>query len=413
MLLAVSKENFSFYLLIIFISFWIFETLSFLPINYLMLVLFTLCLASISFLAKNWKISKAYINFLSLKVFYILLSFIVWGMLITLPISEYPVILTLKIILLMSLPILFIVSYFRIYKIDIISKLKTQIIVSSILHTIFLVVLGYYNSNIGKFLIKNKNLGYYSSNELSIYLVATIFVPAWIYFSKNKQKKLPLLFLSILPIIHFSKMHLVSYTFSLILSYLFSKRKRLFFLPIATVLILSLSYFTNHVYFNYYDNISNLQLKKLLLANWMLWSGSTEFYEFLSKVGDQTRKEIFENYSNWLNKTIFIGLGDKAKHVIGQGHDFHNMFFFYHIQYGLIAAIGFYGLLIYFLYIFLFKFKHLRFIATFFIVYMLLRSLMITINPYMIIIYCIFLITLEINLSRGSFNDKSNNISRC
>jgi len=411
----VSNKSILMVPLILFISFWNLKPISIIPLNYIILFLFLYYLIIyLFFYKKKFTIPLIYTDFFNIKIFIFFLNLIIYSMCITVFTGNDSYIIFIKILILMFLPFSFILVYFNNYKFNILKYLKYILILSILLHIFFSFVLGHYDNHIGKILVRYKDIGYFSSNELSLYMLFTITIIGWIYFYFYKKNKFMLFVMTFLPLLHFSKSHIVIYLFSILVSYLLIKRKIVYM-----IIGIGSLYISSVLLNSYYDilqkEVSSQQIQKVLLANKLIYNSDIDLYSFITKVGDGLRSKIIETYSSKLEDSRFIGFGDKAKDIVGDGHDYHNMFFFFHIQYGLISVIGFYGLLLYFLYLGIKKFKYLNFIIVFFIFYIILRSMIITIDPYRLILYLLFLTLIEANLQyykgKGSNNAKNNYIT--
>jgi hypothetical protein len=159
-----------------------------------------------------------------------------------------------------------------------------------------------------------------------------------------------------------------------------------------------------YIDYNYFYNLfESDQLKRLLLANKLiidLINGNIDIdiWDFITKVGDGSRTKYFMTYTNALDKTFWIGLGDRADILLLHGADYHNMYFFFHVQYSFFAVLVWYSILFYFLYLGIFKWKYLNYILIVAVLYWILRSTFTTLNPYIFLIYLLFLSIVEANL---------------
>jgi len=83
-------------------------------------------------------------------------------------------------------------------------------------------------------------------------------------------------------------------------------------------------------------------------------------------------------------------------------------------EYGMVAVLGWYGLMLYLLYVGVYRWKYLNKYLVFSVVYWILRSLFSTLSPYRFIIFVLFLAVIEGNLQYQEIKKyESNNISRC
>ncbi|SMO55364.1 hypothetical protein SAMN06269117_11042 [Balnearium lithotrophicum] len=376
---------------------WFFNTMIIFPINYLTLTVFFYSLSLLLFIHKPFFISDIYKQIINIKLLFLLIFLVGITMIITIFTGQSSsLFLPIKAILFVLTPILFFLNYSVLYKYNLSLIIKILFILSLLFQFIFSFIIGHYDKEHGKILMKNSTIFNFSSNELSLYIIFITFTTGWIYYKYYKPNKLLLTFVYFLPLLHFSKSHLVAYLLSLLIT-LILQRNRLAVL-FTLIFVILLKYLNNH-YVEYNLLISNEQIKKLLLANHLIFSSNfQDWLSFIAKVGDRTRAYIFQTYFSNLDKCILTGLGDQANKILTGGRDYHNMFFFFTIQYGLLGFFFYFMTLVLFLFYSLKKFEYLKFISNFIIIYVILRGLFITYDPYRFTILLLFFIILEANL---------------
>jgi hypothetical protein len=404
--LLVNKYKILSFFLVFTFSSWIWFSCDYIHGGYFFLLGFLLFLIPYYMTyVKFLKIAIIYKNILNIKLLFIMIFLLVVNMILTIPIGYDSYQIYVKILFYILLPFLFFFTYNNIYLQDkfLREDIKYIIFISFFWQIIFSFVIGFYDSHIGK-IYENNPYFTFSSNELAIYMSYLISILGMIYFKYYNPKKSMFIIVMLLPFLHFSKSHMVFYFLSLLIGYILYKRKFLL-LIFGLFLLISLSYF----FYTYYDELVNLvkseQIKKILLANQILvnsFMGNMDFniWDFITKVGDGSRTKYFYTYFENLDKTFWLGFGDRADILLLNGADYHNMYFFFHIQYSFFAVIIWYGILLYFLYLGLFKWKFLNYFLIVSILYWVFKSLFSTMNPYIFLIYLLFLSIIEANLQK-------------
>ncbi len=274
--------------------------------------------------------------------------------------------------------------------------LKVNLIVSCIFQIVFSIILGHYNIAEGKFISNDKTLLNYSSNDLSIIMVSNCLV---FYLLLNNSRKIKITgynkwnllkaLMYIIPIIHLSKAHIVSYFFSILILL----KKWLKIILIFVLILISFLIYNYSSDLNLY--IKNKQINQLIVFNNMLWNLDINIFDISRKVSGRNREYIYEREVFLIEKKVSIvtGLGDKGAKELLNGKDFHNIYYYFLIQFGYLSCFAFVGVMFLYLY-FILKIRNINFkkIYLFIWIYIALRGFFITINPLWVLFYFSFIL---------------------
>ncbi len=396
---------------ILFVSSWIWNGMQAFYMSYVSLLF--LFIFQMGYVISNYPSLRirysSYQGIFNINYFSFLILCFTLFLLLSMCLGTSSVILPVKILFYLLIPLHFLV-FSDFYKFFNFNSLKYIIVISFLFQLLFSFVIGKYDPNIGK-IHEEREWFLFSSNNLSIYMVYSITVLSWVYYSFCKSNKLFIFFVTLLPLLHFSKSHIIFYILSLVLAYALYKKK--FFYILLSLFFLVLNSYIVYINNDYLmDLINNKSIKKVLLGNQLLVDNilgnvDVSIWEFITKVGDGSRTHYFQVYTEALKDTFWIGMGDRADVILLKGADYHNMLFFFHIQYGFFGFLFYFMILLYFLYLGIFKWKKIGFILIFCVLYFILRGIFTVLDPYRFLLFAILLTFIEKKLQ---YDENINNI---
>ncbi|MCC5795198.1 MAG: hypothetical protein JJT85_10765 [Chromatiales bacterium] len=225
--------------------------------------------------------------------------------------------------------------------------LMPLVLIAIVVNAFFTFVMSAFDQRLGKFdgVVPGFTL---SSNSLSIYLVMSVVVPAWMYYAAFRKNLLAVALISLLPLAHFSKIHLVAYVAAFVLAYAFVQRQML---KVALLLLAGVALFV--VLGAYAAELSALvpddlqrSVGRVVLGLGVFHSVIVEgtLYEPLALIG-----EIGDPRREWIYSVLLANLGDfvlfgwsstEQARMLG-GADVHSTFIWLAAGYGFLGPLLF------------------------------------------------------------------------
>jgi len=221
-----------------------------------------------------------------------------------------------------------------------------------------------------------------SSNGLSLHLITSVVLPGLLLL---KSRVLILILLAV-PLIHFSKAHLVFYFLSLALSFVIWRKKIILaFILIFVVMLIFTLIGANYDYLSgiippaYERSFGKILLSAKLFYGFFTENSQIGVIQFISSVGDPTRAFIYERAIGNLLTAFPFGASKLQVESIFLSYDYHNMPLYFYFE------TGVFGLLFYlFCSLYPIKIKLpglIRFVVVFSCFYIFFRGLFMSVDP--------------------------------